>query len=72
MMRVFTLIGLLLLLAACDGGAGIGANAVNDSGVIQWEHSPETIVFRAQIVGGEDSFLARNEIPLTGIIVLYG
>ena len=63
MMRVFTLISLLLLLAACDSGAGIGANAVNNNDVIQWERSPETVVFRAQIVGGEESFLARNEIP---------
>ena len=67
MTRVMILLGLLLSLAACDSGA-TGEAAV-DGGVVTWDHSPETVVFRADVVGGQrtGTFLARNDIPLCTI-----
>jgi len=61
------LMGLLLILAACNGGDT--GNTVTGGGVITWDRSPETVVFRAEVVGGqsEGTFLARNEIPLCSI-----
>jgi len=66
MMRVMILLSLILMLAACNGGGT--ANAV-EGGVITWDRSPETVVFRADVVGGQSggTFLARNQIPLCTI-----
>lgn len=65
MIRVFVLLAAVLALAACAGDAGPPAGAAFDS-VIQWDRDPNHIVFRAQVVGGdeEDAFRRRNEIPL--------
>ncbi|MBZ0291438.1 MAG: hypothetical protein K8L99_02620, partial [Anaerolineae bacterium] len=59
------LIGLILLLAACDSGAPAGGETAS-GGVISWDRSPQTVVFRADVMGGNQGseFLTRNEIPL--------
>lgn len=51
-----------LLLAACGGDGGAPAAYVSP---IEWDRSPTTIVFRADVEGGspEEEFLARSEIP---------
>ncbi|MBI5667458.1 MAG: hypothetical protein HZC41_05575 [Chloroflexi bacterium] len=53
-----------LILAACGGGGDTGTPVANVS-PIEWDRSPATIVFRADVEGGssQDDFLARNEIP---------
>lgn len=62
------------LLAACqtvdvevpgDGGGFV----VADDHPIQWQRTPETVVFRADVAGGStlDPFLMQNEIPFCTI-----
>ncbi|WP_139293869.1 hypothetical protein, partial [Escherichia coli] len=63
---------LILVLAACQPGAPeatatpIGEVTRPDLvGLIDWVRSPSTVVFRAEVVGGdqEQEFFARNDIP---------
>lgn len=63
---------LLLALAACQPGAPeatptpIGEVTRPELvGLIDWVRSPSTVVFRAEVVGGdqEQQFFARNDIP---------
>lgn len=58
-------IGILALgLTACGGGNNSDIPVINDTNPIQWDRSPTTIVFRADITGGStDPFLARSEVP---------
>lgn len=63
-------LGVVLLLAACGGGEAIPPTPIGDVtrpelvGLIDWERDPNTIIFRAEIVGGdEDALFRRNEIP---------
>lgn len=70
MKRILILLGLLLALAACEGGANdTGGEPFAGNSIIQWDRSPSTVVFRTEVVGGDrdTSFLARNEIPLCSI-----
>ncbi len=65
--RLLNLIGLLVLvvLAACQPNA-VDPNAapVDNTNPIEWDRNPTTIVFRADITGGNsDPFLARNDVP---------
>ncbi len=69
-MRLSKLVILVLLLASCQvfgGGeeSSTGNNAAAASGSIQWERDPLEVVFRADIVGGEDqdSFFRKNNVP---------
>lgn len=56
--------GLLLLLAACGGAGDSGGVPVSQNNPIEWDRSPTTIVFRADVTGGNlDPFIARSEIP---------
>jgi hypothetical protein len=66
--RLFLLMAFLLMLAAC-GSQSPADQASSGNGVIQWDRSPQTIVFRADVVGGDtaNTFRARNEIPLCTI-----
>jgi hypothetical protein len=59
------LCALTLILAACDSGGSGGGNPGENSGPVQWDRSPTTVVFRAEVRGGqyEGTFLSRNEIP---------
>lgn len=68
-MRLLILLSLLLALAACDTATDATTNAANSNSIIQWDRSPETVVFRAEVTGGQraGTFLARNEIPLCTI-----
>ena len=68
-MRLLILLSLLLALAACDTGTDGTNNAAGSNTIIQWDRSPETVVFRAEVTGGQSdgTFLARNEIPLCTI-----
>lgn len=68
------LIGVLLavLLACSDGGAErtpIGEVTRPDLvGLIDWERTKDTVVFRAEVMGGAtDPFYLRNEVPLCTI-----
>jgi hypothetical protein len=56
---------LALVLAACGGGGGGGdQSAVTEGSLIEWDRNPNTVIFRADVVGGdEDPFIARSEIP---------
>ncbi|MDX2141437.1 MAG: hypothetical protein SF123_25350 [Chloroflexota bacterium] len=62
-----------LLLAACNGGAPTVplTDEFDAFAPVEWDRSPETILFRADIVGGnrETQFAARNDIP---ICTVYG
>jgi hypothetical protein len=64
MRRLLMLLSALtLILTACNGNT-TGDNSEN-SGPVQWDRNPATVVFRAEVRGGqyEGTFLARNEIP---------
>jgi hypothetical protein len=67
MPRILALIALLLTLSACQTNAagGDANNLVVDDNAIQWDRSPSTVVFRAEVTGGssEGSFATRNQVP---------
>lgn len=66
MRRLLMLLCVLsIVLAACNNGTPAGDNSAQSDSAIQWDKSPATVVFRAEVRGGqyEGSFLARNEIP---------
>lgn len=75
MMRILAFVALIVSLSACQvfgGGDSGGGGGVEDSGAnssIQWDRSANTVVFRAEIAGGEgeEHFPARNEVPLCTI-----
>ena len=65
MRRLLLIAGLAWLLAACavtDNGGGEAASG----GLINWNRDPQTVVFRADVLGGaaERDFLAGNDLPL--------
>lgn len=61
--RLFGLLSLLIWLAACANNPA-PAPVAESGAVIEWDRKPETIVFRADVTGGNgDPFLSRNEIP---------
>ncbi len=47
---------LVLLIAACQP-------TPSKDDIVTWDRSPTTILFRADIVGGESDFRARNAVP---------
>ena len=53
----------LLALSACQSNAAGGDPQNSNS--IQWDRSPSSVVFRADVVGGSDeaNFASRNEVP---------
>ena len=56
----------LVLVAGVGMVAGCRPAPTNnriDPNIVQWDHSPTTIVFRADVIGGESDFRARNAIP---------
>jgi hypothetical protein len=67
--RLITVIGLFCLLivaAACQQVPSPDPNlqSVDSPNPIEWDRSPTTVVFRADVTGGNgDPFLARNEVP---------
>lgn len=70
--RFFTLLMIVLVASGCGvfggGEETPGAPSGGDgqpAGVIQWTRTPETIVFRADVFGGEqaETFAALNEVP---------
>ncbi len=68
--RTVALLVFSLMLAACEGGGTEnGGAAFGGNSIIQWDRSPQTVVFRTEVVGGDyaDDFLRRNEIPLCSI-----
>jgi hypothetical protein len=69
MKRIFSMILLLLILAACEGGGSANDDPFASNSIITWDRSPQTVVFRTEVVGGDnaDAFLTRNQIPLCTI-----
>lgn len=70
MTRNLTLMGLLLvlILAACNTGGGGGGGpieAVEPLPEVNWDRSPQTIIFQADVTGGRDAdtFTARSDVP---------
>lgn len=60
-------LALILALAACESGGNTTEPQFAGGSVIQWERSPQTVVFRADVEGGADTFLRGNDIPLCTI-----
>ncbi len=58
-MRWIFTIALILLIAACQPAA----TNEQQPNIVRWDHNPQNIIFRADIVGGESDFQARNDIP---------
>jgi hypothetical protein len=70
MMKICLYLLMAFLLTAC--GSQTPADGVSSgSSVIQWDRGPQTIVFRADVVGGDtaNTFRSRNEVP---ICTIYG
>jgi hypothetical protein len=73
--RLLTLVGLIVVsvLAACNtnpNGNQAAPVQVDNANLIEWDRSPSTVVFRADVTGGNaDPMLARSEIPAC---TLYG
>jgi len=66
MKRLSAVIVFLLILSACQNNAGGGnGGGSGDTDAIQWDRSPSTIVFRADVTGGStaNTFAARNDVP---------
>lgn len=49
---------LALLIAACQP-----APITSTPGIVYWDRSPQAIIFRADVIGGESDFFARNAVP---------
>lgn len=74
-LRLISVLILTLVLAACNGddnGDSGNSGDPNDPGngntpslSVSWDRDPATIVFRAEVVGGEDddAFYRRNDVP---------
>ena len=69
MKRIFSMMVLLFILAACEGGGDASGESFDANSIITWDRSPQTVVFRTEVVGGDnaDAFLTRNQIPLCTI-----
>jgi hypothetical protein len=68
--HLFSIIILVLLLTAACGNNSpntIQNQSRGGDAAINWVRSPETIVFRINVVGGNDTFDKRNDIPLCTI-----
>lgn len=62
--RLFGLLGLVLLLAACNGGGGGDQSVSPQTNLIDWDRNPNTVIFRSDVTGGStDPFLRSSEIP---------
>lgn len=61
------LLGFIIALSLVACAPQSPDSVVNEE--ISWDRNPETIVFRADVIGGEqaDAFFTRNEIPLCTI-----
>ncbi|MBI1279597.1 MAG: hypothetical protein GC179_15830 [Anaerolineaceae bacterium] len=67
---LISLIILLVTLSACGGNTTNNSPAVNQTNPIEWDRDPKTIVFRADVSGGnDDPFYALSEVP---VCTIYG
>lgn len=68
MMKTCLFLLMAFLLAACGSQSPAEGDPSGNS-VIQWDRSPQTVVFRADVVGGDNAnaLRARNEVPLCTI-----
>jgi hypothetical protein len=71
MTRLLMVAILSILLAGCAvfGGDDSSPQSQADSVIIEWDRSPGAVVFRAEVVGGDDenTLYRRNEVPLCTI-----
>jgi hypothetical protein len=61
MKRLFIILVSLLALAACNTNPP--STAQPPANPIDWDRKPDTIVFRADVLGGDQSFVSRSEVP---------
>jgi len=55
---------LLVTITACGGNTANNSPAVSQSNPIEWDRDPKTIVFRADVSGGNgDPFFALSDVP---------
>jgi hypothetical protein len=63
MLKNLFALSLLLAVAACSNSNN-PPPVISDGAVIQWDRSPDSLVFRSDVTGGSrDEFLTRSEIP---------
>ncbi|MBK8029124.1 MAG: hypothetical protein IPO91_11560 [Chloroflexi bacterium] len=63
-MRLRLIVVLLALaLAACGAPTTPNLPPTVDPSIITWDRSPNAVVFRADVLGGEDAFGALDDIP---------
>ncbi len=63
-MRWIVALSWLLLLAACSPTPASDQTAnATPSDVVFWERDAQTVIFRADVIGGESDFRARNAVP---------
>lgn len=65
MRRWLMLMSLALVLAACGGGDGGGGDP-NSEHLVNWVRDPYSVIFRAEVVGGqsnENDYYRLNEVP---------
>jgi hypothetical protein len=71
MIRLLMVAILSVALAGCQvfGGGDSASQSQADPVIIEWDRSPGAVVFRAEVVGGEDedTLYRRNEVPLCTI-----
>lgn len=67
-LRLLALLSFTLLLASCQVFGGGDGDSGDDTTAL-WDSDPSTIIFRAEVVGGEfdDAFYRHNDVPLCTI-----
>lgn len=79
MKHLWMISSMIMVLVGCQAlggspqgsGDGNNSNPITQSGVVRWDRDPLAVVFRADIVGGDDqdALYRLNEVPLC---TLYG
>lgn len=66
--RALHLLPILILMAGCrTAEPSLNPPAAQNQRVIQWDRSPDNIIFQADVAGGPDTITRLSEIPLCTI-----